>query len=71
MAVAFKLGGLAGVGPGYFYVDNVSVVEAEPCPENIVEIDLIDDCQLNIYDLEALATAWLDCNRDPSSECGM
>ena len=67
MTIGFNLGGRAGVGPGYYYLDNVSVVEAgTPCPE----IDLIDDCLVNLDDLAALFGAWLDCNRNPSSQCG-
>jgi hypothetical protein len=67
MTIAFNLGGRAGVGPGYFYVDNVSIVEALPCPE----VDLNDDCQLNLQDLAVFALDWLNCNRDPASQCGL
>ena len=70
MTIGFNLGGREGsrdAGPGYYYVDDVSVVEVggTPCPE----MDLTDDCLLNIDDLKALAAAWLNCNRVPSSEC--
>jgi len=67
MTIAFNLGGRASVGPGYFYVDNVSVVEALPCPE----VDLNDDCRLNLQDLAVFAVDWLTCNRDPASQCGL
>ena len=65
MTIAFNLGGRAGVGPGYYNVDNVSVVEASPCSE----IDLNDDCVLDWLDIEVFVADWLTCNRDPASEC--
>ena len=67
MTIAFNLGGRADVGPGYYNVDNVSVVEAggPPCPAN----DLNDDCALDWLDIEVFVSDWLDCNRDPASEC--
>ncbi len=67
MTICFHLGGNAGVGPGYYYVDNISVVETDviPCPS----IDLNDDCALDLLDIEVFAADWLTCNRDPSNEC--
>ena len=67
MTIGFNIGGRAGVGPGYYYVDNVSVVESDgtSCPE----IDMNDDCQLDLDDIEILVEAWLECNRNPSSQC--
>ena len=69
MTIGFNLGGRAGVGPGYFHVDHVSVVEVggTPCPE----LELVEDCELNLDDLAVLFGAWLDCNRNPLSQCGI
>jgi hypothetical protein len=67
MTIGFNIGGRAGVGPGYFYVDNISVVEVGslPCPD----IDLNGDCALNWLDTQVFAADWLACNRSPVSEC--
>jgi hypothetical protein len=59
------LGGRANCGSTHFWVSNISVTGNLPC----AEIDLSDDCQLNFQDLAVFAEAWLDCNRDPDSEC--
>ena len=67
MIISFNLGGRANSGSTHFRVDNISVTENLPCSE----LDLTDDCLLNVEDLKALAESWLDCNRDPSSQCGM
>jgi hypothetical protein len=67
MTIGFNLGGHDDGGGAYYNVDNVSVVEAggTSCPET----DLTDDCLLNLDDLAALCIAWLNCNRDPDTEC--
>ncbi len=36
---------------------------------NLPQIDLNDDSQLNYFDIAEFAAEWLDCNRDPLSEC--
>ena len=66
MCVSFNLGGRANSGTTYCRLENLSVMEITPCPE----IDLNDDCELNLEDLELLLDEdWLTCNRDPFSEC--
>ncbi len=65
MIVSFNLGGRANSGTTQISVDNISVTEVLPCPE----YDLNDDCQLNILDLTIFAENWLNCNREPESEC--
>jgi hypothetical protein len=69
MTIGFNLGGHADGGGAYYNVDNVSVIEASGA--GCADYDLTDDCQVNIDDLAALVAVWLDCNRDPSGECGM
>ena len=67
MTIGFNLGGRAGVGPGYYYVDNVSVMEEAGTACST--IDLNGDCRLNLLDIKDMAAGWLDCNRDPSGQC--
>ncbi len=65
MTIAFNLGGRAGVGPGYFNVDNVSVIGVGECPS----IDLNDDCAFDWLDIQKFVNEWLTCNRNPAGEC--
>ena len=65
MIVSFNLGGRANSGTTNIWIDNISVTEVLPCPE----YDLNSDCTLNIQDITMFAAEWLDCNREPSSEC--
>jgi hypothetical protein len=65
MVVAFNLGGRANAGTTYYNVDNVSVVGGTPCPS----MDLNDDCAFDWLDIEKFVADWLDCNRNPGSEC--
>lgn len=66
MCISFNLGGRADSGSTHIRVDNVTVTENLPCSE----IDLNDDCLLDLQDLIVFAQDWLSCNRQPSSECG-
>jgi len=65
MVVSFNLGGRVGSGTTRFNVDNISAVEAVPCPSH----DLNNDCALDWLDILALANDWLTCNRNPVGEC--
>jgi hypothetical protein len=65
MVVAFNLGGRIGSGQTWLSIDNISMVDANPC----TVVDMNNDCGLDFLDVQQFASDYLSCNRDPATEC--
>ena len=66
MFVAFNLGGRAGAGEGFVWIDNLQVIG--DCRDEM-PADLNNDCIVDLNDFALMATDWLKCNLEPSSAC--
>jgi glucuronoarabinoxylan endo-1,4-beta-xylanase len=64
MVVAFSLGGKQAFSGPWFSIDNIKV-EGPGCPD----IDLNNDCKLDILDIQQFALDYLSCRRQPSDQC--
>jgi pectate lyase len=65
MVISINAAGYANSGSFSVFVDNIQVVETNPCHQS----DITGDCALDGIDLYALAMQWLSCGRSPSGEC--
>jgi pectate lyase len=65
MVIGFNLGGRLSSGQTWFSIDNIQVIDINPCPSN----DLNGDCQLTFADIEQFALDYLSCGRNPMTEC--
>jgi hypothetical protein len=65
MVVSINAAGYTNSGSFSIFVDNIQVVETNPCHQS----DITGDCVFSLADVEVFASQWLLCNRSPLTEC--